>query len=276
MPAPAAHGRHSCGPRPKRGGEQAGASGARSRRAVSAPRTISARKRRGSCRWRNPSIIVSKVQSRPRWLQNVHLRCRMESRRSVRRPLEDLLGATNRKTRVRIDEAADRARDRRCGRSSAGRGSPRRCGPWCRRGDERRSRRAASRCSPGFEAAFEDEAGMPQMRSQAAAAMAELQAVQKTMTVPAARQLGFPMLRHRRWPRRSEPGIGGGLPFKNLGPPHIDDMRDMRPSRSDEASFSTEIYWERRMSASRIKIQGTRFFGMSPCGEIASPMAHLQ
>ena len=53
----------------KRGREQPGSFGESSRRAVSAPRTMVARRRRGEVPNPNSPTMVSKVQVSPRWLQ---------------------------------------------------------------------------------------------------------------------------------------------------------------------------------------------------------------
>ena len=56
--------------RPSEAASSPGASGARSGRAVSAPRTIIARRSSGGVCRPNSSIMTSNVQSSPRWLQN--------------------------------------------------------------------------------------------------------------------------------------------------------------------------------------------------------------
>ena len=69
--------------RPKDAASRPGAWGDNSGRAVSAPRTIVARRRRGGVPNPNSSTMVSNVQVSPRWLQKTP-RCQMERLRSAR------------------------------------------------------------------------------------------------------------------------------------------------------------------------------------------------
>src|SRR5882757_1552507 len=83
--------------RPREAASRPAASGERSRRPVSAARTIVARRCRGGVESPNSSIITSKVQSSPRWLQNTFSTSNgVASNRSATDPTS--AAATNRKT----------------------------------------------------------------------------------------------------------------------------------------------------------------------------------
>ena len=163
--------------RPSEAASRPGASGARSSRAVSAPRTIVASRSSGSVARPNSSTMTSKVQSSPRWLQNTSspsMSKGVAPKRSA--TAGDLGGRDEQEDGGRVDEAADQpgAGDavdlRPRARDPDGAALRRRAAAACAIGHQRQAGRR-----PGLEAALEHLGRHAVVPQPGGDALAELQ-----------------------------------------------------------------------------------------------------
>ena len=169
-------------------------------------------------------------------------RCRTAWRRSARRPPRTSDGAHEQEDRVRDRRSGGSARGRRCGRSSAARGSPRPCGP---------RRRAAAGARPRAPAAARPpprrrsrpraiSAAAPACRSQAATPSLSFRPCWQTTTTAAGRERPAPQSATPSDGRRRAPGISRGSAAKSSSVrTSMSVGRFGRPTR--RASLSTEM-----------------------------------
>ena len=183
----------------------------------------------------------------------------------------------------RRDEQEHGARDRRsggsatgrrCGRSSAARASPRRCGPGASRGGSLATGTSGRPgCGPARGAAFErSPPATPAWRSQAATPWLSFSPFWQMTTAERPGEAPAPSRRRRVCERRTEPGTRRGSAAKSSSV-----RTSMSAGQSGvpirRASLSMRDGVDRRHGASFAEMSWTRCFGMSPRGEIAVPMA---
>ena len=242
--------------------------GGRYRRRARSPRAARAR---ASAR-PNSSIITSKVQGSPRWLQNTPSMSNGAPPNCSATPSTSD-GATNRnsaagstKRRISHGQAMrsifGRARVTQTVRPCGSRGGSLAC---------RHERQAALR--PGVEAAVENFGGSPGVAQPGRNALAELQALRQMTTTDRPRNSAAQSAA-LSGERRTEPGMSRGSARKVVVRAHIDERGAFR--RADQASefFEAMLLMEDMMRPCRKS--GTRYFGMSPRGEIAFPMPPIQ
>ena len=256
--------------RPSEAASSPGASGARSGRAVSAPRTIArkAAERLG----REAELLDHHVEGAELAAMAPEDALDVEGRRARNdRPTASTSdGATNRNTAARIDEAADQPGQAM--RSIFGRSRVTQT-----RAALRRRAAAAWRAAPGAgrrraqasKPPSRHSAGEPACRSQAATPWLSFWPFWQTTIAdrPAnslrpARRLGDGA------PERA--GISRGSAAKSSSRADIDDGR--ASGRADEARKLVDGDGVDRRHGASSDVSGTRCFGMSPRGEIAFPM----
>ena len=200
------------------------------------------------------------------------LRCRRASRRSARRPVSTSLGATNRKTASGIDEAADQPGTGDAVDLGPGAGHPdgaplpSRRGSWL--GHQRRTSRASR-----LRSRLRGRGLIAQMPEPGGDAMAELEAALADDDCRGcAVELAAPALDVGKGCGADEPGMSRGSAAKSSSVRTSMMMRSNGAVPTRRSSFSTgNLVWSRTWGVLLGLESGTRFFGMSPCGEIASP-----
>ena len=257
--------------RPSEAASSPGASGARSGRAVSAARTIVARRSSGSVPRPSSSTMVSKVQVSPRWLQNTSSTSNgAASNRSATAATS--AGATNRNTasgstkrRISHGQAMrsilGRARVTQTVRPRLSRGGSLAAGT---------SGRPA--CFQASKPPARASAGTPSCRSQAAAP--SLSFCPRWQTTTAARPAKSPAHSDAEpCGRRTEPGIRRGSAAKSSSVRTSMTAGHFGvPIRRTSFSMAMVVIDDMLRPPS---VGGTRFFSMTPRGEIASPWHYL-
>ena len=258
---------------PSEAASRPAACGAASKRPVSAPRTMAARRLSGSVASPNSSTITSNVQASPRWLQCTPSTSNGVAREALRHAV-DLRRRDEQEHRARIDEAAD----------EPGAGDAVDLGPRARHPDgaalrvERRHlggrHQRQAGLAPALEAVLQPSAGTPAWRSQAATPWLSLAPFWQIDDGGAAGEFRAPNPRHRRAGAASsrESGWGSALKSSSVRTSSRTGQCGVPIRR---ASLSMEMVLIDDM-VRPLCVSGTRFFSMSPRGEIAFPMGAIR
>ena len=256
--------------RPSEAASRPGASGARSSRAVSAPRTIVAS--RSERLGREPELLDHHVEGAALAAMAPEHALDVERRgaEALGHRL-DFRGATNRNTALGIDEAADQP----------GAGDAVDLGPRARDPDgaaRRRRARAACRigtsgrpaCCQASKPPSRTLGGNARVAQPGGGALAELLAAlaDDDGGPPSSRRR--PVGDCRRAGGGPTPGMSRGSAAKSSSVAHIDEDRAFR--RADQARELVDGDGVDRRHGASSQLSGTRCFGMSPRGEIAFPM----